>query len=272
MEAASEIQAYLRSDSEPPPKAKTRPGTHDAVLRLLESEERGRVLDLPAGEGALTIRLIAMGFEPVCADIEPATFKLKGIPCEKVDMEQPLPFESGSFDYICCVEGIEHIRRPFEAIREFSRVLKDDGKLIITSPNILRLTSRLIMLVCGNLELFSDFYKPPAPGVWDLDHHVQPFGYLQARYIMAWAGLYPEQVTVNTVATLNRIVHLPAYWALRLGWALAPRARRERKQVRVTNSMELLAGRVMVLKAAKGAHPQGWQPQIVPPYNRVIAA
>lgn len=270
METAEKTRTSLAIE-EPRPKAMTRPGAHDAVLRLLENEKRGRVLDIPAGEGALTVRLLQMGFEPVCADIEPATFKLVDVPCQKADMEQPLPFESGSFDYVCCVEGMEHIRRPFDAISEFARVLTDDGKLIITTPNILRLTSRLIMLVCGNFELFSDFYKPPAPGAWNLDHHVTPFGYLQARYVLAWAGMYPEQVTVNRVTTLNRLVHLPAYWGLRLGWALAPRARRERKQVRVTNSLEFLAGRVMVVKAAKGAHPEGWEPEIIRPYSKVLA-
>jgi len=45
-----------------------------------------------------------------------------------------IPVEDGSFDNILCTEVLEHVPRPDEAIREFSRILKPGGKLIITAP------------------------------------------------------------------------------------------------------------------------------------------
>lgn len=40
-----------------------------------------------------------------------------------------------SFDVILCTEVLEHIPYPNEAIKEFSRLLKKDGKLILTAPS-----------------------------------------------------------------------------------------------------------------------------------------
>jgi ubiquinone/menaquinone biosynthesis C-methylase UbiE len=45
-----------------------------------------------------------------------------------------IPWENESFDVILCTEVIEHIPNPIAAIKEFSRLLKPGGKLIITAP------------------------------------------------------------------------------------------------------------------------------------------
>ncbi|SHM95021.1 class I SAM-dependent methyltransferase [Flavobacterium xinjiangense] len=45
-----------------------------------------------------------------------------------------IPREDESFDAVMCTEVFEHIVNPREAIKEFSRLLKSDGYLIITAP------------------------------------------------------------------------------------------------------------------------------------------
>lgn len=45
-----------------------------------------------------------------------------------------IPAEDASFDAIMCTEVFEHIINPRDAIKEFSRLLKPGGKLIITAP------------------------------------------------------------------------------------------------------------------------------------------
>ncbi|MFA6554497.1 MAG: methyltransferase domain-containing protein [Candidatus Paceibacterota bacterium] len=45
-----------------------------------------------------------------------------------------IPRPDKSFDTVMCVEVLEHIPYPNEAFKEFSRLLKSGGKLIITAP------------------------------------------------------------------------------------------------------------------------------------------
>jgi ubiquinone/menaquinone biosynthesis C-methylase UbiE len=45
-----------------------------------------------------------------------------------------IPLETASFNNILCTEVLEHIPSPELAIKEFSRVLKKGGKLILTAP------------------------------------------------------------------------------------------------------------------------------------------
>lgn len=45
-----------------------------------------------------------------------------------------IPRPDGSFDAIMCTEVFEHLPDPIRAIREFSRLLKKDGRLLLTAP------------------------------------------------------------------------------------------------------------------------------------------
>lgn len=45
-----------------------------------------------------------------------------------------IPVKDRSFDAVMCIEVFEHIPHPTEAIKEFARILKKGGTLIITAP------------------------------------------------------------------------------------------------------------------------------------------
>jgi len=47
-----------------------------------------------------------------------------------------LPFKDASFDRILCYQVLEHLVSPFFALKEMSRVLKVEGEIEITIPNV----------------------------------------------------------------------------------------------------------------------------------------
>ena len=52
------------------------------------------------------------------------------IVCDITNIPQP----DASFDAIVCVEVFEHLPDPVSALREFARLLRDDGTLVLTAP------------------------------------------------------------------------------------------------------------------------------------------
>ncbi len=49
------------------------------------------------------------------------------------DLEQ-IPFPSETFDVVLLTQVLEHVRRPLEVLKEIRRVLKKNGKLLLTAP------------------------------------------------------------------------------------------------------------------------------------------
>jgi len=127
----------------------TAENVHEVVLELLKAEKPGKILDVGAGEGALTKSLMQRGFDVEPCDLNPEQFKIATKKCRKVDLNQPLPYSNESFDFVVCVEVIEHLYNPWFVISELRRVLKENGKLIISTPNILSIKSRMRFFVYG---------------------------------------------------------------------------------------------------------------------------
>ncbi|MFH1007964.1 MAG: class I SAM-dependent methyltransferase [Candidatus Latescibacterota bacterium] len=98
------------------------PRTHDQVVAWFKPFPKGRVLDLGAGEGALSKRLPEEGFEVRALDLMPEQFRAVGIPCDCGDLNGRMPYEEDSFDYLCAVELIEHLEDPFGFVRECRRI------------------------------------------------------------------------------------------------------------------------------------------------------
>ncbi len=124
-------------------------------LEFIKDELKGKkVLDLAAGSGVTTEILLELGAKVEAFDLFPEYFLLKDIECKRADILDKIPVPDGYADYIICQEGVEHFSDQFKAYREFNRVLKPGGKLVITTPSYTNLKAKMSYLLfeCEDLN------------------------------------------------------------------------------------------------------------------------
>lgn len=230
------------------------PKTHAKVLEIFAGfKQKGRVLDMAAGEGSLSLNLQGFGFDVSACDIDPENFKVDRVECTKCNLDEKLPFEDKLFDYLVCIEGIEHLENQFSFIRECHRILKKGGRLVITTPNILGLASRLKYLFTGFFPLvqrpINEFIR------CRLHDHINPITYYQLRYILHTNGFEIEEVTTDRHRTSSSLL-VWLYPFLRISTRSTmkkeadPKQREANKVIRRhINSKALLLGRTLIVTA-----------------------
>lgn len=216
--------------------------THDKVIEMFGKEPRGKVLDVPTGTGILADRLRKMGFEVSCCDINPSYFSVPDLKIEIGDLNQSLPYPDDSFDYLTCLDGIEHTENPSNAVREFQRVLKKGGKIFLSTPNFLNIERRLRFLFTGT------FSKIPSheviKNIWKGDlsmAHLSPLGYPLLKFIMECYGFRILRLEKDKPKH-KMIWLLPFVWMIRFSGRLASKKRRELYRLHETTRNEIILG------------------------------
>lgn len=105
------------------------------------------VADIPAGLGRTSRALVAAGADVRPYDLFPDAFKVDGVECLFADLTRPLPIETESCDIAIFQEGIEHLSDQLFALSEFNRILKNDGRLFVTTPNYSALRAKLAYMM-----------------------------------------------------------------------------------------------------------------------------
>lgn len=112
-----------------------------------------KILDLSCAGGETAKMLDQLGYRVVATEYGllpkmPGAIESVG----GVDLNAFLPFRSASFDGVDMVEVIEHIENQSQLVREISRVLKPGGVLLVSTPNVLNVFSRVRFLFTGFLR------------------------------------------------------------------------------------------------------------------------
>jgi 2-polyprenyl-3-methyl-5-hydroxy-6-metoxy-1,4-benzoquinol methylase len=171
--------------------------THDVALALLqcgrEKREapapRARALDLGAGRGELSARLLRLGYVVTAVERYAPQFEVD-VPLIDADLNQPFPFEDGSFDVVMAIEILEHLENPRAFLRELARILRPGGTAIVSTPNLTSLLSRILFATSGQWDLFFNHpwrlrdpycslvqgHITPVPK-WLLEHHARDAGF-----------------------------------------------------------------------------------------------
>ncbi len=126
----------------------------DAVLKCLNECQvpGGAVLDVGCGSGALIVAMADMGHSVYGVDISPGMVtkarkcsEEKGLNPERVRLGEveTIPYEDNFFDVITCVGVLEYVCDERVALSELKRIVKADGRIIVTMPNIFKLQNIL---------------------------------------------------------------------------------------------------------------------------------
>jgi len=135
------------------------PEVHERAVELLEKHagKNARVLDLGAGAGALSRRLVDRGFQGVeAAELRVDCFAVPGVLVHPLDLNEPWAGKlHGAFDALVALEIIEHLENPWQFASQCALALKPGGIAVVSTPNIESARSRIEFLLKAEFRFFT---------------------------------------------------------------------------------------------------------------------
>ena len=163
----------------------------DPIYRLADRTIRSwglpctsMVLDLGGGAGHFA-RTLTGYFEYVhLMDFAPI-IQSERVICSSGDLNKALPYSDATFDVVISLEVIEHLENPRHFMREIGRILKVNGRCLITTPNQISLASKLCLLLRDQFQQFQDSCYPA---------HITALVPIDLQRIIVEAGLTAESL------------------------------------------------------------------------------
>lgn len=163
---------------------------YSAVLDALRPSLRpgARHLDVGAGRGELIAEIARQAqVQSDACDFHVERF-VAPVPCAQVDFDaQPLPYESETFDLVTSSEVVEHLQNYRALLREIFRVARPGATVVVTTPNVLNLASRVRYLFTGFPVLFG-----PLPvrndKLYSTSGHITPIPFFYLAHALLDAG------------------------------------------------------------------------------------
>lgn len=229
----------------------------EKIAVIMANENKGKMLDLGCGNGDYSVRLKNLGFDVIGGDIDEKRFRYQGqIPFKHCDITKEMPFLDNHFDYVLLMEVIEHLRNPYKVLPEINRIIKKDGYLILSTPNILSLKSRFRFLFEGSYEYFRepplDQAKNPREVIFNL--HLFPYRYHELEYLLSACGFKVSDVFTSIYEGYGLWFLLPLIKFQ--AWSKARRSNNKggidyTRINKIVLSKKLLFGRHLIIKAKK---------------------
>lgn len=238
------------------------PKIYDAVLRALRPSLRTNAMHLDVGAGRGELISAIAGQQAVrshACDFHVERFA-PDVPCEQLNFDrQPLPYADGRFDLVTCSEVVEHLENYRALLREIFRVSRNGAVLVVTTPNVLNLSSRLRYFFSGFANLFG-----PLPvrndKLYSTGGHITPIPFFYLAHALLDAGFSDIRVDIDKAQKSSTLLACLLWPVIALGWMRFMR----REQARFHTLTEenrplveghfrwpLLVGRTIVVTAHK---------------------
>lgn len=204
------------------PAGRTRPELVAVLDRHIPP--RRRCLDVGCGDGG-TLGAWARhrGCEYVGVDISSNAVRAareRGLEAHVIEDATALPFGNGEFEAAMCFDVFEHLFQPQLAAAEIARVLRQDGVLVVATPNAAYWRRRVELGLFGRFNPYGDERAMVEP--WR-DPHLRFFTAWSLRRMLEAAGLRLSELSGFNGALLRDLPRLralgrgrssPAYRAL----------------------------------------------------------
>jgi cyclopropane fatty-acyl-phospholipid synthase-like methyltransferase len=215
-----------------------------------------RVLDAPCGgAAALTLALHEKGFTAIGADLDAEAKNKLGDAFVEANLDGKLPWAEQTFDAVFSTEGIEHLENHYSFLREVNRILKPGGVLLLTTPNITALRSRVRFFGSG---FFGRDARPLHESARHALHHIGLATFPELRYELHTCGFRIVDVRHTHSKPVSYLYAIYAPW-MWIYTKLAFRkekdaAQRERNKaiLATLTSPSVLFGECLLLVAKKG--------------------
>lgn len=123
----------------------------EIILQMLGRDKK--VLDLGCYNGHILRRMVEQGNRVTGVDASDKLIRklnTKGYDVRLHNLENKLPFKTASYDAVFAGEIIEHLVDTELFLSEIHRVLRKNGLLILTTPNVASLDRRFMLLFNKN--------------------------------------------------------------------------------------------------------------------------
>jgi SAM-dependent methyltransferase len=218
-------------------------------------------LDIGSGNGDL-IQLLRNRFEleSSACDYTNTLMQLDDVKVSVANLSsEGLPFQDGAFNLVTCTEVIEHLEHYRYTLREMHRVLQHGGTLVITTPNILNLKSRIRFLIFGFHNLFGPLHFSESK-LYSTGGHINPVSLFYLTHSLVDAGFHDIEISIDKTQASSKAWLSILYFPIKLFSMLTLRKEKNKYQtidkfnepfVRKINSMDILLGRTIIVGCKK---------------------